>query len=87
MGIALPSSGTEAPRAYVVRAGAAAKMLTADEVYVYVQDRLANYKALDGGIFFVDSIPRTANGKIQRGKLERMNGQREMLAMLLRGSI
>jgi len=55
-----------APRAYVVR-----KDTTLNEgaVYTWCRARLAEYKALDGGIVFVTSLPRTASGKVQRFKL------------------
>ncbi|RAK95495.1 acetyl-CoA synthetase-like protein [Aspergillus ibericus CBS 121593] len=80
MGIRLPD-GSEAPRAYVVRAAGA--KLSSEEVYSFVRHRLAGYKALDGGVFFVDRIPRTVSGKIQRGKLASMNERRDALAGLL----
>ena len=38
--------------------------LTAEEIYALVAERLASYRWLDGGIVFVDEIPRTASGKI-----------------------
>ena len=62
---------TEVPRAYVIRkAGAEAEKLTAEAVYHFAGSRLARYKALDGGVVFVDHIPRTASGKVQRFKLK-----------------
>lgn len=58
-----------APQAFVVR-----KDTTLDErdVYDWARARLADYKALDGGVVFVDSLPRTASGKVQRFKLLEM---------------
>jgi hypothetical protein len=63
---------TEVPRAYVVRRTGpeAPTALTAEMVYHFARTRLASYKALDGGIVFVDHIPRTASGKVQRFKLK-----------------
>jgi hypothetical protein len=62
---------TEVPRAYVVRnTGSGAPRLTAEAVYHFARPRLASYKALDGGVVFVDHIPRTASGKVQRFKLK-----------------
>ncbi|PLB53987.1 acetyl-CoA synthetase-like protein [Aspergillus steynii IBT 23096] len=83
MGITLADGSTEAPRAYVVRTGGTKGKLTAEEVFDFVQQRLASYKVLDGGVYFVERIPRTVNGKLQRGKLAKLNEQREMLAGLL----
>jgi len=63
------SEEKHAPRAYVVRKDTT---LNALDAYKWSQARLADYKALDGGVVFVDSIPRTASGKVQRFKLLEM---------------
>ena len=64
---------TEVPRAYIVRkTGSDATILTAKMIYHFARTRLASYKALDGGVVFVDHIPRTASGKVQRFKLKDM---------------
>lgn len=57
------------PRAYVVlkddaRSKEAEAM--AQNIYDFAKERLANYKALDGGVKFVDILPRNAMGKIQK---------------------
>jgi acyl-coenzyme A synthetase/AMP-(fatty) acid ligase len=36
------------------------------DIYEWVKERVAPYKRLDGGIVFVDSIPKSASGKILR---------------------
>ncbi|KAH8682545.1 hypothetical protein BX600DRAFT_492564 [Xylariales sp. PMI_506] len=59
----------EVPRAYVVpRAGA--ETLAGSTVYAFAASSLVSYKKLDGGVFFVEQIPRLASGKIQRFKLQ-----------------
>ncbi|KAK5073520.1 hypothetical protein LTR64_007343 [Lithohypha guttulata] len=75
----------EVPRAYVVRRKKTreAEMVTANEVYQFARERLASYKALDGGVCFVEDIPRTASGKIQRAKLTRMDTLRSRIAAVL----
>ncbi|RAH83132.1 adenylate-forming enzyme AfeA [Aspergillus japonicus CBS 114.51] len=78
-------SGTEVPRAFVVRKAEVSTRVTAEDVYDFVAGRLARYKALDGGVVFVSELPRTATGKIQRAKLGLMNAQREKIAKLLAG--
>jgi acyl-coenzyme A synthetase/AMP-(fatty) acid ligase len=83
-GIKLPGGSDEAPRAYVVRSAETSGKLTSNDVYEFAQQRLASYKALDGGICFVESIPRTVSGKVQRGKLAGMNDRRDALAGLLK---
>ena len=65
-GVTLEDGVTEVPRAYIVRKSGE---LSGEEVYTFAKGQLATYKALEGGIFFVDSIPRTPLGKIQRYKL------------------
>ena len=39
---------------------------TKREIYEWVKERVAPYKRLDGGITFVESIPKSASGKILR---------------------
>ncbi|RDH32426.1 hypothetical protein BDQ94DRAFT_179364 [Aspergillus welwitschiae] len=58
---------TEYPRAYVVRQD---QSLREEEVKEFVALRLAKYKRLDGGVRFVDAIPRNASGKILKRLLE-----------------
>jgi acyl-coenzyme A synthetase/AMP-(fatty) acid ligase len=74
----------EVPRAFVVRSrDPSVSRLTAEQVYKYGREQLARYKSLDGGVIFVEEIPRTASGKIQRFKLSQMNSYREMVTTLL----
>jgi len=62
--VGLPSEKWgETPQAFVVlRSGAAA---TEDELIAFVRDRLAHFKA-PRGVTFVDELPKTATGKIQK---------------------
>ena len=53
----------EAPQAYIVlREGASA---TEEELITFTRDRLAHFKA-PHGVTFVDELPKTATGKIQK---------------------
>lgn len=80
----LKDGSTEVPRAFVVRSrDPSVSRLTAEDVYDFARQHLASYKSLDGGVVFVEEIPRTASGKIQRFKLSQMNDYREMVASLL----
>ncbi|KAL5339936.1 hypothetical protein BJX70DRAFT_362323 [Aspergillus crustosus] len=56
----------ELPRAYVVRrpGTGTGTALTEEEVKDYLGGRLAKYKALTGGVRFVEAIPKNASGKI-----------------------
>ena len=75
----------EVPKAYVIRRKhmREADMITAEEVYQFSRTRLASYKAIEGGVCFVEEIPRTASGKIQRAKLARMDEYRRSVTDVL----
>lgn len=74
----------EVPRAFIVRSrDPSVRRLTGEQVYNFARQHLAKYKSLDGGVVFVEEIPRTASGKIQRFRLSQMNSYREMVASLL----
>ncbi|XGW09715.1 hypothetical protein V3C99_011746 [Haemonchus contortus] len=53
----------EVPRAYVV---SSSNSLREDDVKNFVSDKVSAYKRLDGGVEFVDSIPKSPAGKILR---------------------
>ncbi|PYH98001.1 AMP-binding enzyme [Aspergillus ellipticus CBS 707.79] len=69
--------GTELPRAYVVKRPGEGEKLTEEEVKKYLGERLARYKALTGGVKFVEAIPKNASGKILK-KVLREESQREV---------
>lgn len=74
--------GGEVPRAYVVRRpGPEGAKLTADEVKSYVRARLAKYKALEGGVIFLDLLPKNASGKILKRNL-REQAKREIASKM-----
>ena len=55
---------TEAPRAYVVKTPGGEVDLA--DIKNHMSNYLARYKSLDGGVVFVDSIPKNPAGKILR---------------------
>lgn len=55
----------EVPKAFVVRKAEVTPEITADEVIAYVAERVAPYKKVRL-VEFVDTIPKTASGKILR---------------------
>ena len=81
IGIPVPEGTGEAPRAFVHLASscrvANQKEVTKEDVKQWVRERLARYKWLDGGVRFLDSIPRTAAGKVQKVKLRAMENEVE----------
>ncbi|KAF5564735.1 4-coumarate ligase [Fusarium phyllophilum] len=62
--VGISIQGHELPRAYIVRRPGAG--ITAHDIMIWVESKVARYKRLDGGIVFVDAIPRTQSGKILR---------------------
>lgn len=75
IGVFDTATQSEVPRAYIMkRAGAS---LTVRDVKQWVSERLAKYKCLDGGVVFLDVIPKTASGKILKRVLREM-AKREM---------
>lgn len=58
----------ELPKAFVVLKPS--HKLTEKEVYEAVATKLTKYKHLEGGVVFVDSIPRNVAGKIMRNELK-----------------
>lgn len=76
--------GSEVPRAFVVRSkDPNIHHPNEEEVYKFSRKQLASYKALDGGVVFVEDIPRTASGKIQRFKLAKMNEYRRLVSLYI----
>lgn len=75
----MPFKDSEAPRAYVVRRNGA--KVTEHEIQKYIADQLIYYKRLEGGVVFVDAIPKNASGKILKRML-REQAERELGAKL-----
>lgn len=67
VGIPDPLAG-EIPKAFVVLKPN--DKLTEKQVYDVVAGKLVKYKRLEGGVVFLESIPRNAAGKIMRNELK-----------------
>lgn len=70
IGVPHPMYG-EVPKAFVVAKNGS--KINQDEVFDYVASNVASYKKLEGGITVLDSIPKTASGKILRRTLREMH--------------
>uniref|UniRef100_A0A9J2P7V6 AMP-dependent synthetase/ligase domain-containing protein n=1 Tax=Ascaris lumbricoides TaxID=6252 RepID=A0A9J2P7V6_ASCLU len=57
----------EVPRAYVILKKGT--HLCAEDIHKIIEEKLASYKRLTGGIEFINDIPMTASGKIARNQL------------------
>lgn len=69
VGTTLPDTESEVPRGYIVKSSPHAD-LTEHDVREFMSTLLARYKNLDGGVVFVDSIPKSSAGKILRKALK-----------------
>jgi len=65
IGVADPvREGGELPRAYIVRRPGGSGGPGDQQVHEYMRERLSSFKMLEGGIKWVDAIPKNASGKI-----------------------
>ncbi|CAK4031062.1 acyl-coenzyme A synthetase [Lecanosticta acicola] len=69
--------GGELPRGYVVRRDPKSNTPTEQEVHQMMKDKLTSYKRLEGGVVFVESIPKNASGKILK-RILREGAKEEM---------
>lgn len=58
----------EAPRAFVVKRPES--QVTADDIKGFVSEKVSEYKQLEGGVKFLDAIPKNATGKIMRREIK-----------------
>jgi len=56
----------EAPRAYIVPKN---NSLAPESVHAHLNQKVAPYKKLHGGIEFISAVPKAASGKILRRQL------------------
>jgi acyl-CoA synthetase (AMP-forming)/AMP-acid ligase II len=57
----------ELPRAYVsLKEGVAQDDVTEDDIKEFVKEKVAPFKRLEGGVKFIDQVPKSASGKILR---------------------
>jgi 4-coumarate--CoA ligase len=67
--IGVPGENTEVPRAYVV---ADRSKISEEDIKNLVKTKLADFKQLRGGVFYLNSIPRNTVGKILRKDLREL---------------
>ena len=73
IGVADPvREGGELPRAYIVRRPGGSGGPGDQQVHEYMRERLSSFKMLEGGIKWVDAIPKNASGKVLRKDLAKL---------------
>lgn len=80
----------ELPRAYVVLHPGISSDLTEEAVRSFMNLRLSRYKSLDGGVVWIDKIPRSAAGKILKPLLRELAATeiaRDELQAISRGEV
>ncbi|KAJ5950470.1 uncharacterized protein N7479_008883 [Penicillium vulpinum] len=68
IGVAI--NNDERPRAYVVLTSG--QSATAKEIAHFIEDKVAAFKRITGGVVFLDAIPKNPSGKILRTKLREL---------------
>lgn len=61
--------GGELPRGYLVRRSPDSNQPSEKDVQQYMKEKLTSYKRLEGGVVFVEAIPKNASGKILKRML------------------
>ncbi|KAK6369922.1 hypothetical protein LTS17_009372 [Exophiala oligosperma] len=67
--VGITLAGKELPRAYIALQEGSKGGVSSEAIQEWMKSRVAKYKWLDGGIRFVDEVPKLASGKIQRKTL------------------
>lgn len=77
VGILTEDGGDERPRAYVVLQESAKRdgRVGEREIKQFVEERLAQYKWLEGGVKFVEVVPKLPTGKIMRKAMKELAKQ------------
>lgn len=66
---------SELPRAYVVIRPGRLGQVSTEAIHAHIQERLASYKMIAGGIVFANEIPKNASGKILKRVLRERAAQ------------
>ena len=66
VGIRFEEDGEEWPRAYVVLQDERKGKVSEEDIQRFVAGKVAKHKWLEGGVKFVDEVPKLASGKIMR---------------------
>lgn len=73
VGIEEFDKGTDYPAALIVKPSTC--VLTEDDILMISKEHLSDYKYLRGGCYFVESLPMTPSGKVQRKQAKQIANQ------------
>lgn len=79
IGVQESAETSEFPRAYIIPKSGSVPSV--EDIKAYTGERLAKYKQLEGGVVFVDSLPKNANSKVLKNILREW-AKKEMGAKL-----
>ncbi|KAF6837960.1 4-coumarate- ligase [Colletotrichum musicola] len=79
--VGITIDGNEWPRAYVAIQEVFQGKVKPEDIQEWIKPRVAKHKRLEGGVVFVDEVPKLASGKIQR-KTMREWSKRDAAALL-----
>ncbi|KAH9866149.1 hypothetical protein J1614_008713 [Plenodomus biglobosus] len=66
----MSSNGDELPRAYIVpQSPEKATPELAEKIKSWLAERVSRHKRLEGGVHFIDAVPKNPSGKILRKQL------------------
>lgn len=64
--VALQKDHEELPRAYVVLKEQSKGKVKESDIVAWAAEKVAKHKRLEGGVMFIDEVPKSPSGKIQR---------------------
>ena len=68
--LTVPSNGDELPRAYIMASSPEkATPEVAEHIKSWLAERVSRHKRLEGGVHFIDAVPKNPSGKILRKQL------------------
>ncbi|POR33805.1 Putative 4-coumarate--CoA ligase 2 [Tolypocladium paradoxum] len=78
--VGITLNGNEWPRAYVVIRDTSRGSVLPGDIKDWIASRVARHKRLEGGVVFVDEVPKLASGKIKRQAM-RERAQRDAVEL------
>ena len=81
IGVPDPAAG-QVPKAFIVLKDDVG--VTEDEIMEFVEENVATYKKLRGGVEFIEAIPKSVNGKVLRQVLKDRSKQQNLMPKMMK---